>query len=128
MHDGLIVTWRNGAPIAPAVVPDVDAVSGDEDADPSNQPLFLPPPLPCLDVDADIASDVPLRIVPVDVEANIAAAQGAAAQGAAAHAVIHADDNGDEIKGVVYEVPDDECDANGTTDGKVKGARPYNLR
>ena len=31
-------------------------------------------------------------------------------------------------KGGVYEVPDDERDDNGTTDGEVEGARPYNLR
>ena len=41
-------------------------------------------------------------------------------------AVLHDDD--DEIEGVVYEVLDDEHDANGTTDGEVEGAQPYNLR
>ena len=96
MHDVPIVTWRNGDPIAPAVVFDVDAASGDEDADPPSPPLILPPPPPppILDVDADIATDVPLRIVPVDLGANIAPAQGAAD-----HAVLHGDDDDDEIKG-----------------------------
>ena len=104
MHDGPIVTWRNGDPITPAVVPDVDAVSSDEDADPSNQPLFLPPPPPPLDVDADVAVNVPLRIVQVDVGANIAPDQGAADQGApdqgaAAQAVLRDNDDDDEIEG-----------------------------
>ena len=123
MHDGLIVTVRNGEPIAPTVVPDVDAASGDEDADPSSPPLFLPLPPPTLDVDADVATDVPLWIVPVNVGANIAPDQGAAD-----HAVLHDDDDDDEIEGVVHEVPDDKRDANDTTDGKVEGAQPYNLR
>ena len=40
--------------------------------------------------------------------------------------MLHDDDN--EIEGVLYKVPDDERDAYGTTDGKVEGAQPYNLR
>ena len=123
IYDGPIVRWRNGEPITPAVVPDVDAVTGDQDADPSNLPLFLPPPPPTLDVEADISADVPLRIVLVDVGANIVPDQGAAD-----HAVLHNNDDDDVFEGVLYELPDDERDANGTTDGKVEGAQHYNLR
>ena len=114
--------------LSPVVVPDVDAVTGDQDADPSNPPLFLPPPPPTLDVDADVALDVPLRIVPVDIGANIVPDQGVADQGATDHAVLHDNDDNNEIKGVVYEVTDDEPDANGTTNGEVEGAQHYNLR
>ena len=128
MHDAPIVTWRNGDPIAPTVVPDVDAVSGEQDADPPDPPLFLPHPPPTLDTGTDVAADVPLRIVPFDVGANIAPDQGAADQGAADHAVLHDNDDNNEIKGVVYKVPDDKRDANGTTADKVEGAQHYNLR
>ena len=54
--------------------------------------------------------------------------QGATDQRAEDHAVLHDNDDDNEIEGVVYKVPDDECDANGTTTGKVEGAQPYNLR
>ena len=77
MHNGPIVTWKNCYPIAPALVPDVDAVSGGKDDDPSDPPLFLPPPPPTLDIDANVAVDVPLRIVQVDIGTNIAPDQGA---------------------------------------------------
>ena len=42
MHDGPIVTWKNGDPIAPAVISD-DGVDAGVDVDVTpDPPLFLP--------------------------------------------------------------------------------------
>ena len=41
MHDGPIVTWKNGDPIAPAVVSDVDADAGVDDIVTLDPPLIF---------------------------------------------------------------------------------------
>ena len=102
MHDGPIVTWRIGDPIAPAVVSDDDADAGnDDDVAPPDPPIFLPiPPLPPnpLDLDdIDVAAVAPLIIVPVDIGARYV--PGAPAQGASAPVAEE-----EEIEGEVYDV------------------------
>ena len=69
MHDGPIVTWRNGDLIAPAFVFDVDAYASTDDIVTPDPTLFLPT-LPLGLHDIDVATVAPLRDVPADVGAE----------------------------------------------------------
>ena len=97
MHDGPIVTRRNGDPIAPIVVSDADADAADNDLVAPAQPLFLPLYLDAIK-DVDVATNAPLRVLPADVGAENAPGavdQGVVIQGALALA-------DEEIEGVAY--------------------------
>ena len=109
MHDGPIITWRNGDPIAPVPASDVDADVVEDGSVAPEQPLFLPVVLPD-PMDIDVATVVPLRVVPVDAGAEYV--QGAADQGALAAnqgALAPADK---EIECVAYEVIERDDDDN----------------
>ena len=111
MHDGPSLTWRNGDPIAPAVVSDDNGADAGNDGDvaPPDPPMFLPPlPLNPLNLDdIDVAAVAPLPVVPVDVGARYDINQ-APVQGAPAPLKEE-----EEIKGVVCNVIDNERDAIG---------------
>lgn len=63
MHGMLIITWRNGDPIAPAVVSGDDAGNDyDDDASPSPLP---PNPLDLHVIDVNVVALLP--VVPVDI-------------------------------------------------------------
>ena len=81
MHDGSIVTWRNGDPITPVPASDIDVDAVEDGLVAPEQPLFLPVELHDT-MDIDVATVASLRVVPVDVGA--ANVQGAADQGALA--------------------------------------------
>ena len=66
MHNGPIVTWRNGDPIAPVLASDVDADAIEDGSVALERPLFLPVDLHDT-MDNDVATIAPLRVVPVDV-------------------------------------------------------------
>ena len=123
MHDGPIVTWRNGDPIAPVSKPDTDTVEDGSVA--LEQSLFLPVDVDALDAsaDVDVAMVVPFRVVPVNVGlANVLGAadqgadQGAADQGALAdgetdsvgYKVIESNDDDDDLPVLQHNDSDDE--------------------
>ena len=123
MHDGPIVTWRNGDPIAPIVVSDVDADAAKDDLAALDQPLFLPLDLDAIE-DVDVATVAPLRVLPADIGAENV--PGVADQGA----LVPADE---EIEGVSYEVidgDDDDGDDNDVDNDEAEAteAPRYNLR
>ena len=123
MHDGPIVIWRNGDPIAPVVVSDDDAdASVDDDITP-DPPLFLsPPPLPLM----KLTSDAPLQVVLVDVGAGND--QGASVQQVPDQQALAPTAEDEEIEGEVYKAIDDKCDTNVAAGGDAEGAPCYNLR
>ena len=154
MHDGLIVTWRNGGPIAPVPASEVDADVFEDDSVALEQPLFLPIDLHDT-MDNDVTTIAPLRVVPVDVGAEniqgaadqgaLAAGQGTAnVQGAADQRALAADQGAlapadKEIEGVAYEVlesdnEDDELpvlqhyESNDDSDDNDDEVPHYNLR
>ena len=100
MHDGSIVTWRNGDHIVSIVasVVEADAVEGDFVA--LDRPLFLPLILDATE-DVAITTVAPLRVFLADV--GVENDQGAADEGALAPA-------DEEIEGVAYEVIDGDDD------------------
>ena len=112
MHNGPIVTWRNGDPIAPIVVPDVDAYVAKDGSVALAQPLFFPLDFDAI-VDIDVAPVAPLRVHPAYVGAENAqgvADQRAAGQGAAGQGVLALAD--EEIEGVAYEVIESDNEDN----------------
>ena len=78
IHDGPIFTWRNGDPIAPADVSDVDADATMDDIVALDQPLFLPLALDAVE-DIDVAAVAPLCYILANVGAENV--QGALDQG-----------------------------------------------
>ena len=103
MHDGPIATWRNGDPISPIVVSDVDADAAVDDIVAPDQPPFLPLALDAVE-DIKVAAVAPLHVIQTDVGAENV--QGAPDQRALAPADV------EDIEGVAYEVIDDEHDDN----------------
>ena len=81
MHDGPIVTWHNGDPIAPVPASDVGADAVEDGSVAPEQPLFFPVDFHDT-MDNDVATISPLRVVLVDVGADNV--QGAADQEALA--------------------------------------------
>ena len=69
MHDGQIVTWRNGDLIAPVPASDVDADAVEDVSAAPKQPLFLPVDFRDT-MDNDVATVAPLRVELVDVGAE----------------------------------------------------------
>ena len=118
MHDGSIVTWRNGDHIVSIVasVVEADAVEGDFVA--LDRPLFLPLILDATE-DVAITTVAPLRVFLADV--GVENDQGAADEGALAPA-------DEEIEGVAYEVIDGDDDDGDDDEAEVTEAPRYNLR
>ena len=71
MHDEPIIRWKNGDPIAPAVISD-DGVDAGVDVDVTpDPPLFLPLPTLPLGLDEiDVAMVAPLQVVLVNIGAD----------------------------------------------------------